>query len=104
MGIAANSAEGLTEYRLRRAGGILPIEIGWIDEDGGARGCQSWGKHGADRNLQVLYQRRAPHRARHECRTSILPMSAFVYARSATRRSQGWRLAACFFARVAAAR
>ena len=38
------------------------------------------GKHGAARNLQVLHRRRAPHRAGHACRPTILPTMAFVHA------------------------
>ncbi len=52
------------------------------------------GKHGADLNRQVLYRRRAPHRAGHECRTSILPMRAFVYVAAVT---PGLSLAVCSY-------
>ena len=41
------------------------------------------GKHGADHYLAVLSRRRAPHRAGHECKASILPRVAFVYAEPA---------------------
>ena len=62
------------------------------------------GKHGAARNLQVLHRRRAPHRAGHACRTTILLTMAFVHAVSAT---QGGRIryrAVCSCAPVAASR
>ena len=45
------------------------------------------GKHGAALNLQVLQRRRAPHRAGHACRTSILPTMALVHAVPATQRT-----------------
>ncbi len=55
------------------------------------------GKHGAELNLQVLHRRRTPHRAGHECRTNILPISAFVYAAFATtgRASGGLAVSSC---------
>jgi len=62
------------------------------------------GKHGADLNLEVLYRRRAPHRAGHECRTSILPMRAFVYAAAAMPGRPGVFLAVCSCALVAETR
>lgn len=61
------------------------------------------GKHGADLNRQVLYRRRAPHRAGHECRTSILPMRAFVYAMAAIPGRRAVSLAVCSYALVAEA-
>ena len=50
-------------------------------------------KHGAARNLQVLHRRRAPHRAGHACRTSILPTMGFVHTVSATQWR--WRKRGC---------
>jgi hypothetical protein len=54
------------------------------------------GKHGAELNVAVLHRRRAPHRAGHECRTTILPMVAFVYAAVATTGRASRGLAASF--------
>ena len=62
------------------------------------------GKHGADHYLAVLLRRRAPHRAGHECRTSILPMKAFVHILSAIEGRLRPHTAACSCARVAAIR
>jgi len=62
------------------------------------------GKRGVDLNLQVLYRRRAPHRAGHECRTSILPMRAFVYAAAAALERPRLHLAVCSCAPAAEAR
>ena len=80
-------------------------------EEGSGSGRTSWraparlaGKHGAERNLQVLYRRRAPHRAGHECRTSILPMRAFVYAAAAMPGMRRLFLAVCSYALVAEVR
>ena len=43
----------------------------------------SKGKHGAELNLAVPHRRRAPHRAGHACRVSILGIVAFVHVASA---------------------
>jgi hypothetical protein len=61
-------------------------------------------KHGAARNLQVLHRRRAPHRAGHACRTTILPTMAFVHAVSATQGCPTRYQAICSCAPVAATR
>ena len=78
--------------------------VSGFGDDIAASACQSSGKHGADLNLEVLYRRRAPHRAGHECRTSILPMRAFVYAAAAMPGRPRVFLAVCSYAAVAAAR
>jgi hypothetical protein len=98
--VAASSLESLRRVtdvlgraRWRRGSGIC--------DDIAASACQTWGKHGVDRNRQVLYRRRAPHRVGHECRTSILPMRAFVYVAAAMPRLF---LAVCSCAPVAASR
>jgi len=66
--------------------------------------CDNCGKHGADLNLEVLYRRRAAQRAGHECRTTILPMAAFVYAVFAMTRTPRHGLAGCSCADGAAAK
>jgi hypothetical protein len=66
--------------------------------------CHNCGKHGADLNLAVLYRRRAAQRAGHECRTTILPMAAFVYAVFAMTRRPRRGLGGCSCADGAAAR
>jgi hypothetical protein len=62
------------------------------------------GKHGADHNLPVLSRRRAPHRAGHECRASILPNMAFVHISSATRYRPSRYQAACSYVPAAVCR
>jgi hypothetical protein len=53
---------------------------------------------------QVRYRRRAPHRAGHECRTSILPIRAFVYGAAATGQRRPRYQVACFCVPAAACR
>ena len=60
--------------------------------------------HGAARNLQVLHRRRAPHRAGHACRATILPTMAFVHAVSATQGGPTGYRAVFSCAQVAATR